>query len=139
MKRKLLKLDFEYDFNLLGIVSTARHYHLCWAINKELSLNFNRTDDVEIIFPKTKKHSYFSVFRHKEEENEFPQYLITNKGSYGYFVPERKETDFFLMLNKNHDVLEIKKIMKSLKKVSIVQAVYEIHPLAIKSKENFIF
>ena len=135
MAKKILKIDFDYDFALYGIITVEKSHRLCWLLRKELDFNFKRIEDLELM----KLNKIISFTRYKYEnihsDNDATCYLIANKNS-GYFViPERKETDYFLII-KN---LTIEGILNKLKKINNLQAVFTLNPNDLNSKENLIF
>ena len=39
MSKSKLVIEYEYDFNLYGVISLSKDYKLAWLINKELGLH----------------------------------------------------------------------------------------------------
>lgn len=135
MLKKILKIDFDYDFDLYGIITVEKSHRLCWLLEKELGFNLLRMDDLELM----KKGKIISFTRYKDEsidsDNNETNYLISNKSAGNFFIPERKETDFFLIVRNFPD----DGLLNKLKKINNLQAVFYLDPNKLNSKENLIF
>ncbi|MFH1321040.1 MAG: IPExxxVDY family protein [Bacteroidota bacterium] len=86
MRKRVLNIDIDYDFALIGICCQAEDYRLCWEINKILEIELERRDDITI-YPANKsrtrkaeeeKNAYSSYF-YKDEEIKTSFTLISNK------------------------------------------------------------
>lgn len=133
-------LNAAYDFNLtlLGIVSSLRDYRLCWYINRELGFNFVKAPDLEITTLE-KESRFFSVYIHINEITETEHRIIKNKGMEGVLIPERKETDFFWLINKRLPEQDEAWIVRELNHIEIIQKAFTIEFPKLKSKEFLIF
>ena len=139
MNKITLQPDYKYDFDLIAIVSAFKDYRLCWNFNRTFNFDFSRLDDIEINLKKKKKIVYFSIYQYKETQNNRIFYLIANKFSGEYLIPELKEVDFFIMLKGNISKEEKINIMKILKSLSMIQTVFEVNPNNLRAKQNLIF
>ena len=52
IKKHKLHMAIEEDFCLLGVVADEPDYKFCWMINQELSVGFERHDDLKLYHPK---------------------------------------------------------------------------------------
>ena len=50
MKKSKLVIEYEYDFDLLGLTSTARGYKLAWEINQALHVQLVKQPDLAVGF-----------------------------------------------------------------------------------------
>ena len=139
MGRTVLRFDFDYDFYLLGLVSPVSDYRLCWTLNKDNIYNFKRSQDIEISSRKQKKLIFFSVYHSNSELDKIDYYLISNKLTGEYLIPEIDEADFFLMVKGNFTSQQQDSIMDQIRSNSIIQAVFEVSAAELKSKQNLIF
>lgn len=139
MAKKKLQPDYNFNFGLIGIVSISKDYYICWLLNNHLKFNLSKTQDIEIINSKQKCISNFAFYEQKLKGNTPTIYLISNKGTVGFFINERKETDYFLMINGFYEENYLRGLIKKITKLKNVQTAYKINPLELKSKENFIF
>jgi hypothetical protein len=72
-------------------------------------------------------------------QTETELYIIANKGTEGFLVPEMKKVDFFLLIRNYMDEDDLKLIISKLNKVPEVLVALEVDPKKLKSKENLIF
>jgi hypothetical protein len=131
--------DDAIDFALIGIVSHARSYRLCWSLNQTMRLHFSNTNTPIIVHNTKKKTSLsFEVFRDYDEENRLDFYLICNKATGGFLLPELKHLDYVLMvkdnLGFNRDAL-----LAQIKESDQVLTALEINVTELKSTENLLF
>lgn len=138
MNKKLLELEFDFDFKLIAITSPLKDYRLCFIINKFTETNFRKVDDLEIEL-KNKPKNYFSRYLYFPENTECEFNFIANKGIDGYLVPEMKEVDFFIIIKEFIDEEDLDLFFSQLKQVNEIQAVVEINPKLLKSKDNLLF
>lgn len=107
---------------LIGIISSAPDYTICWYMNKQLNLNLCRTADVKMeLIKKINKTSgpnlftaqeddvkddiNFSshhVFKFIDEQDFSDYYLIGNKGTHTFLDPVLKRVSYFLEVKGNN-------------------------------------
>jgi hypothetical protein len=138
LNKKFLKIELDLDFCLIAVTTPLKGYRLCFLINKILNMNFERTlMDYCISYPNAAS-KYFSQFYYKNSGNN-DCYIIANKGTEGYLIPEMKEADYFILLRNFCDKDELEFILTHLKHIKEIQIALEINPASLKSKENLIF
>jgi len=138
MQRSNLNLEFDYNFELISIVSSWRDYRLCWDFSKKLNLELSREEDIEIHNQKKRSLTYFNLFTYEDEFNFLHYFFIANKSSGSYLIPELKKIDYFLMIKGCSACLQKKDIIQEIKTLNSVQAIFETNPNSLKSKENLI-
>ena len=67
-KKLVLELESDYDFKLMGIVTTAEAYRLGWLLHGKLRLFVERMEDVEIHLTKKSTSAYFPFYEFQDEE-----------------------------------------------------------------------
>lgn len=138
-KRTLyLEPEFDYDFELLSIVSPIRDYRLCWYINKALKIDFARQDEIQIRYPKKSKYGYFDLYFYDDELNWLQYYFINNRSLGEHLIPEMKQVDHFLMVKGGNAEMEMPGIIERLKKIDHIQAMLQVDPSQLRSKQNLI-
>ena len=148
-----LKLDIEYDFDfeVIGVVSSASAYKLAWEINNELKIDLSKGKDIVLDF--TKKEVIITNFLF-EEEHSFIR-LIKNKsledttvanptslfdvGVNEYFLPELKKYDYVIQLEGSINNLYSDEIINKLNALNKIQLVTPIDLDDLKEKDNLIF
>jgi len=140
MKKKRLEIDYSYDFELLGVISSAKGYKLAWDINHLLSVRLVKQPDVSIRFSDkiTGTYTHFfhesplhmlRLFRNKPSENDAAKNLL---------VQEFPHIDYVIM-SQGADKIESKRLQEYLRTIPSVELVAFIPLDSIKSKDYFIF
>lgn len=70
---------------------------------------------------------------------EIDLYLLSNKSTVSYILPENKESDYLIISTESMSEDELKDLTKKLNKIEIIQTAYIIDPYSLKSKENLMF
>jgi len=139
MAKYTLKLDEEYDFDLIGLCSHQQDYRVCWSINKQLELRLEKSIDPLVIYGKKNTLiSQHSLFAYEDEESGLTYYLIKNRSEGKFIIPEKSQIDFFLMITEG-GVVDIDEVLGQLKKTPEVLAVFEFDPYTLKSAHNLVF
>lgn len=66
-------------------------------------------------------------------------FLISNKGTEGYLIPEMKSTDYFILVKNLFDEEELASFIAGLNRISDIVVAAKVDPMKLKSKENLIF
>lgn len=139
MTKKLLNIEYEYDFTLIGISCHEKDYRLCWNINNALHIELTKIESLENYSPKEKAKGLFSLFSYEHEESQRTYYLLSNRSQYGVVIPEQKQTDYFIIIKGSFFESDKAVLMDELKKIPIILTSFEINPNSLKSKKNLIF
>ena len=123
----------EIDFSVLAINSHAKGYKLCWSINKELQLNFEKVED-QIINNELMFSRYFCTTNKGDEYN-----IITNRSKKGYLIPDQKSVNYFLIANNRNWLAEKKEFISKLRENKEVLLVFELDAEKSKYINRFIF
>ena len=134
--RHLLDIEYDYDFELIGICCTERDYRVAWAVNQCLNIQLQReSEDLEVALQK--EPSRHPLYRYHCELTHISYELIANKGSGGYLVPEQRHADYFLLLYDNI-ILNVSDVVATLRNLTFVSLAFEIDAHSLKHKENLI-
>ncbi len=139
MNKTTLKFELDLDFVLVAITTQLKDYMFCFKLNKQLGVNFCKVDDLELSFSATDDPSYFSRYFYLLNESETELYILSNKGSEGFLIPEMKKVDFFLLIRNYIDDDDLKVLINGINKIQDVLVAAEVDPKKLKSKENLIF
>jgi len=137
MKKRRLEVEFTYDFELIGLISSARGYKLAWQLNQSLNINLVRKEDLKMT---TKEAEFFfTFFEHQSSLNTVK--LFRNRANEGdlFLVPDHSHLDYILYTKGDEDVSS-KRLQEVLRNIPSIELVAFL-PLAAlkKSKDNFIF
>lgn len=140
MKKSKLIIDYEFDFELIGISSIAKGYKLAWEINQLLGIHLIKQPDLVVGF-KNDVEKRFDFFSHETQLNRLKLFknrpVDTNPGKY-FLIPEFPHFDFIILAQmdtykKEHDLLALIKAIPGIQLASYI-------PLeGLKSKSNFVF
>lgn len=139
MNKTTLKFELDLDFVLVAITAQLKDYTFCYKINKQLGTDFSKITDLEMLFSADEELFYFSRYFYLAPESETEFYIIANKGTEGFLVPEMSKVDFFLLIRNYIDSDDLKGIISGLNKIPEVLVAAEVDPKKLKSKENLIF
>lgn len=140
MKKSKLKVDYAYDFGLLGISTLAKPYKLAWQLNQGLSIKLVKQPDHQALNkngePCFYSHFLFEtvlttirLFKNKPNEPESPKWVL---------VPEHAQFDYIMMVQSDDDDFN-NRLQPVLKNIPSVELVASLPLAALKSKDNFIF
>ena len=140
MKKKRLVVDFNYDFDLWGIIAPIKEYKLAWHINNNLNLTLTKQKDISIELA-GKEPLIISNLIHSTENSVIK--LLCNRsqnvGQAKYLLKELKEFDYLLYIADLGDAFEQEKIAANLRKLKDIQYITKIDVEKLKEKENLIF
>ena len=162
MGRHTLKIEYDFDFVLIGISSHEKDYRLCWALNNALEIELTKTESLEIKDKKQDTPSFFSLFKY-ENEDEFKEYFILSnlsenkqfvsredtlfnksvKGPQstenGILIPEHKQLNYFFIIRGEASDRDVETILKKIKKIDMILTAVRIDVAELKSKANLVF
>lgn len=139
MKKRRLEIDYKYDFELLGIISSVRGYRLAWEINRAIRVEMIRKEDLKMSL--REGDFFFSCYSHQSLINTVK--LFRNRSneseSKGIFLlPEHPHLDFILYSSGNEEV-KGSLLQEVLRDIPSIELVAFLPLAALKSKDNFIF
>ena len=140
MKKSKLIIEYDYDFELAGIVSTARGYKLAWEINHNLGIHLVKQPDLIVGF-KNQIEKQFSYYAFETRLNRLK--LFKNKpvdyseGNY-FLVPEFPRFDF-IILAASEEPGYFTSVMNLLKELPSIELIASIPTESLRSKSNFVF
>lgn len=140
MKTSKLILEYEYDFELIGLVSPVREFKLAWHINQYFKIDLRKVQDIEYDFLKGCK-IFISNFIFETEYSSFR--LLKNRSveflnvAKPFLLPELKNYDYFIMLDGDFATHATENI-NLLKKIPVIELVKNIEIAQLPSKENLL-
>ena len=115
----IIEDEIKLDMTVLAINSHVKGYNLCWHINKKLCSNFINTE----IFIGEKKES-FSAFEVEHEKKKIT--LVNNKSKKGFLMPEKKNVDFFIIVEPEIKNTTKEEFISKLREISKILLIFEI-------------
>jgi hypothetical protein len=139
LTKNILTWEPEYDFEVISIVSPLKNYRLCWLLNNALNFDFSLYQELEVQWPRKKKTGYFSMYHYYDDIDKMNYYLIANKSDGLLLLGELKNVDYLLKL-QGFLASELKAdILEAIKKISLVDAVFNTQLSELKNKELLLF
>jgi len=141
MRKSKLFIEYDYNFDLCGIISQAKDYKLAWSINQILNIHLVKGSDIQLEYL-DQDNVFVSNFIY-ETENSILRILKNRSDQENdtkpLLLPELSNFDYFIMSHDSGDAFDMNDIIKTLKELDIVQYVQSINVSKLKSKENLIF
>lgn len=140
MKKSKLVIEYDFDFELLGVHSATRGYKLAWEINKVLGIKLIKQPDLVVGFRNNEEKS-FSFYAHETQLNRLK--LFKNKpseqesGKY-FLIPEFPHYDFIILAAMEEQYAN-HHLIQRIRSITAIQLVASIPLDGLKSKSNFIF
>ncbi len=137
-KKVFLDAPAEYDFDLIGMVSSLKSYVLASRLNKRLSLDFVRSNNLETINKKDNGVSEFAVYEFNDD-NLFITYRLFQNKSKGVLLPQYKNLDFFLCIAGDLKPSDLKVFAARFLEIDGIQYSMLIDTENLKGKEWLMF
>lgn len=111
---------------------------LCHKINTNLSLNFEKAEDHEVYFNIDEPALSFSKYCFFSDTSENEYYILNNRNSEGFLIPEMNKVDYFMIIHQFLDNEDLNYILSGLNKIADIQVAAKIDPAKIRSRENLV-
>ena len=140
MKKSKLVIDYKFDFELLGLITSAKGYKLAWDINQALNIQLVKQPDLVVGF-KNSDEKCFSYYAYETLLNRlklFKNKPFDQEGGKYFLIPEFPHFDFIILadMEEQHTHQQLIHLIKSITSIQLAAFI----PLeGLKSKSNFIF
>ena len=128
MKEKILKLQENIHFKLLGISSKLSIHKLSWALNENLNFEFQRLESEN-----ENSGKEFEIFHHETPQAVFS--LIENKSNSGLLIKKLPNIDYFLKIEGNIFEENLNLLIKKIRQTSNIYACLIIDISLLKKKD----
>lgn len=139
MKKSKLIINYEYNFELIGVTTAVRGYKLAWEINQRLGVQLIKQPDLVVGFKNNEEKAFpfydyetplnrLKLFKNTPSDHEFAKYFL---------IPEFPHYDFIILAAMEEHTPE--QLIKLIRSISSVQLAASIPLEGLKSKSNFIF
>lgn len=134
------KLEYTEDFNflLLGLVSSENDYRLIWTVNQQLGFAFEKTGNHKVPGRSGQMELEFSHYIYENEDLFLLYRIIANKSEEGVLLEELKNIDYLMVVQGEFTDLYIKDLISGLKSMEHIQAVFRINPTSLKNRERLL-
>lgn len=137
-KKKIIALEEQFTGLLWAIVAPLKEYQLGWHLNKVLGFELKKADDMELIHKKRNKTSVYSCYKYESELDKWLVYVVSNKNSGEFLVPEVRQADYFLIIRGEISVQREEELFAKLRSIPVIQLVVKMNFDHLKSKANLM-
>jgi hypothetical protein len=137
-----LDIEYDFDFDLIGISSSEKGYKLAWLLNQKLHISLVKAEDLQLDFNGgavlrlINYHYQTANNRYRLIRNRAVESEQINKP---YLIPELEGFDFFLMLENNTKTIDLEEVCRHLGELKEIQYLMVVNVDQLKSKDNLIF
>lgn len=131
--KRLLEINEDLDFSLLGVCSHVKDYRLCWELNKALDIGLAKMESAADA-GNTTAISNCCIF--SDDENHRLYHLIPNKQNDKLLVPENDRIDYFIKISGHDHTSLTGKWKAAIQKIDVVLTVVVIDPANLKSAHS---
>ena len=125
----------DFDFTLIGIVSSEPIYRISWLINELLNIQLKESQSINIYNSKTQSRQEFLMHSFTTIEDSF-FYLIQNKGQQGVFIEEQKQVDYWIKVTNS--AIESSSFVTQLNTLKNINLTFDVKPGSLKSKVKLL-
>lgn len=140
MKKSKLVIDYKFDFELLGLISSAKGYKLAWDINQALNIQLVKQPDLVVGF-KNSEEKCFSFYAHETLLNRlklFKNKPLDHEGGKYFLIPEFPHFDFIILADMEEQY-SAHQLIHTLRSIRSIELAALIPVDGLKSKLNFVF
>ncbi|WP_266204361.1 IPExxxVDY family protein [Pontibacter kalidii] len=142
MKTHRLHIEYDYSFDLYGLVTSVKDYKLAWSLNRLLDLRLKKQKD--LCYDLLGKErlliaNYQCITEHSEVRLFRNRALGSSTLKKPFLLPDIKEYDYVLQITGAMQQLHPQELTRKLLRAPLVQYVKKFDPLTLKFKENLIF
>lgn len=154
MFSKTLKVDYKYDFELIGIVDSVPDYKLCWILNTALNWRLEKKNDLKITHTKSKYllnnvpqlfenneniESNHPLYVYEDESNSVNYHIITNKNNGLLLLPEAPRIAHLLMIDNWIEEDKLTCILEKINQIPFISTAFKLNFREFVNKQNLIF
>jgi len=133
---------FDFSFELLALLCSAKPHKLIWSLNEKLHVDFKREIDISLIYrEEMERHFIYYVY----QTDHATLHLIKNKSqektsdSISYLLPELSQYDYVLLIDDPSKAFQFDKIKALLRELSIVEHQLLVDASTLKNRDNLMF
>ncbi len=116
--------DFFAGSAMIGIVSAAPGYHLCWLLNKHFDIEFSRDPEQTISSRKKDNQFDFPIYQYTFPNSSYQYLLYKLKNGAESLLPETRQLDYLWLVqtaSPDEDAAEIAAELRELPDIQLAQ------------------
>ena len=130
--------DFFADAAMIGIVSAAPGYHLCWLLNRHFDIEFARDPEQTISSRKKDNQFDFPIYQYLFPNSGYKYLLYKLKNSSESLLPETKQLDYLWMVQTVNPEDDARQIINELRDLPDIQLAQLLSQEQLKSLNNLL-
>jgi hypothetical protein len=134
-----LKNFYPEDFRVICIASHQSDYRLSWALNEALSLGLQKAQDHSVKSSKGQVVQEFTKYAYEKASQSYRYYLIANKSSQGFLLPDMKNIDYLFKIEGEVEDDFLNDAIAKIRKINFVIIAFELEKIPEKHKKKLIF
>ena len=142
MKTFKLEVDYDYEFDLFGLVSSSKEHKLAWSLNKSFNIRLIKQQDLNYDFL-NKGRLVISNYLHMTEHRTIRLFRNTSVDlstlKKPFLVPDIKDYDYIIQITGAAEEDSQQELLSRFKRVPLIQYVQKFDPNSLKFKENLMF
>lgn len=142
MKKNKLESEYEFDFDLIGLVCNRKEFKLAWHLNEAMDINLKKQEDIRIEFSNNSS-ILISNFLYETEfaRIELLQNRLIASGNLKnqLLLPELKQFDYFIKFRDETDEISSENVSVSIRDIPIIEYTMKLNFDSLKSKENLLY
>ncbi len=121
-KKGTLSGNYENEFSIIGVACHLNYYRIAHFLNKIPNFNFSRFDDIMIYQKNNENPLGFPFYYFYDIENLTSFHFIANRSIDGILINDWKQIDYLLITLGSDKNINLKSIIKQIKKIPNVLA-----------------
>ena len=138
VKRYTLNTPDEWEFQMIGITTALKDYRLAYFLNKFLYLDLSRSEELPAEIPGLPGSVMFSFYRWEEAGTSLSFYLISNRSSETFLIPQHKQADYFLVINGSLSHESVTRFLKSIRQIPNIITAFKINVKSDRKIDAFL-
>ncbi len=138
-KKRKLSLEYVPEYTAIGIFTPRKDYRFCWLLNQKLNLDFKRIPDFWQKPYNQDDPIPFPIYFDETPELLLQYFLIVNKTPAGILFDKPNNLDLLFLLKNQSGQADPEEIIKSIKRISVVQAAYLLDGKLGKRAANIFY
>ncbi|MEJ2004194.1 MAG: IPExxxVDY family protein [Cyclobacteriaceae bacterium] len=137
MKKNRLIIEYDYDFHLLGLTSSAKFYKLAWTLNQLLGIELKKGEDYRLDL--LKEPASFELYTFGDPEVQFWLYRNRSVSSDSQcLLPEFPHFDYIIKIPEESQTFILKELQEALREVDLIEYIRALDAKNLKSRDNFL-
>ncbi len=119
-----LNIDYDNEYQIIGISSHLKAYKLIYFLNTVLSYKFKRTQDFSGMMER--ENISYSTYIFRDQDSRIEYCIISNHHPEQKLIPALKQIDYFLIIKYLQENRTIAELLHKIKRIPRILTAYKI-------------